>query len=476
MRVHRRLIAALLVLALLVPTAAAQDGEEATVDHRVLVFEDSSGDTDGAATLSSDWADILNGTIHETDAELVFELAVVDLGDRPDDALWDLSFTANGTDYTARVRWDGSDYTGQILAGGGQIGADTNTSAVGGQTLRLAWSGFEDELPELAILEDTYGASDHGNAIGGQDCQGDTRVDCAPDDGFGEVFPLGHTPAEGLALNVTPASASSFPNTTLEFEISVENRARNFPGFDLNATLHVQHPDVLGSELFGEQIHLQPGESVNRTLDISIPGDATTGVTHNVTVIAEPEEGLNRTVTVPLTVEAPPPPPPPYALEVGIDPARRTAERGEVLTYNVTVTNEGASPDIVTLELTEGGEWARLSTNDLTIDSGRSRTVAMTVQVPDDASEGEVRHVVTATSRNDPSVSDSGTATTEVDLPGGFVNELDRTLHDLGLGGLVPVLVILAIIVILILYIVASAMRRGRIVDVDAGFEDEDED
>lgn len=478
MRVRRRLIAAFLVLALVAPMVAAQDGDEVTVDFAVHVFEDASGDPQGAATTTTEWADLRNGTIHELAGELIFELEVGNVTDRPDDAFWDLGFNTNQTDYVARIRWDGDVYAGQIIAGDSQLGADTNVTVEGDQFLRLHWRDFEDELAPLAILEDTYGASDQSTALDAQQtgCHGSQRIDCAPDEGNGDDFPVGHTPAEGLNLSVTPPNATAFPNTTIPFEIVVENGARNFQGFGYNVTIHVRHPDELAaSRIFDDTESLDPGESANRTIDVTIDPDAPTGETYNLTVIAEPEEGLNRTVVVPVTAEAPPPPPPPYALDVDISPARRIADRGDELTYNVTVTNDGANPDVVTLELTDGGDWARLSLNEFTLDSMQSRSVTMTVQVPDDADEQEVRHVVTATSRNDPDVSDSATATTEVDLPGGFVSDLDRTLQDLGLGGLVPFLVIVAIVVILVLYVLGSAMRRRKVVGVDADFQEGEE-
>lgn len=102
---------------------------------------------------------------------------------------------------------------------------------------------------------------------------------------------------------------------------------------------------------------------------------------------------------------------PPPGVSVSISPGKENADRGQTVTFTVTVTNTGATTDTYDLEVTESDGWvATLDDNLLEdVESGTSEGATLSVIIPSDAEDGgEDTIIVTATSRVSAEVSDSG--------------------------------------------------------------------
>jgi uncharacterized membrane protein len=100
------------------------------------------------------------------------------------------------------------------------------------------------------------------------------------------------------------------------------------------------------------------------------------------------------------------------SVEVSISPENKKAPPENTLTFIVTVTNTGEEADNYDLTITDDAEWgATLSENELlNVENGASGTVTVSVTIPSGTAENVWTVItVTATSRADPSATDSYT-------------------------------------------------------------------
>jgi subtilisin family serine protease len=100
-----------------------------------------------------------------------------------------------------------------------------------------------------------------------------------------------------------------------------------------------------------------------------------------------------------------------YGVEVAAVEAELSGETGTSVEYTVWITNTGNVQDTFDL-MVSGYSWDTMpSVDDVTLNAGESTAVMVTVDIPDDAADGEMdTATVTATSQSD------GTATASVDL------------------------------------------------------------
>jgi uncharacterized membrane protein len=105
-----------------------------------------------------------------------------------------------------------------------------------------------------------------------------------------------------------------------------------------------------------------------------------------------------------------------YSLTLS-DEMSASGEVGTSVIYEVTITSTGNTTAAYDLEVT--GAWtASLSDDTVTLDTGGSTTVYVTVDIPLNAVDGaESVVILTATSQNKPGVSASVTLTTTAEVP-----------------------------------------------------------
>jgi len=85
-----------------------------------------------------------------------------------------------------------------------------------------------------------------------------------------------------------------------------------------------------------------------------------------------------------------PPPPPGKGVVVAIMPASQSGDPGEVLNFSVTVRNTGENRDTFSLGATDTKGWdLTLENESITLDGGASRTIGLSIEIPDGAADGD---------------------------------------------------------------------------------------
>lgn len=482
----RRAVLALLLAGLLV-LASAPVLHAGTRDAPEI--NDPAGDAQTIAGQAVDWADVVAVWVVRNGTDLTFNMAVTSLeneGESQDNgAQWNLEFQADGVPFRARWVWEGTTITAQLDQGGAALGGeDVEARIEGTDTLVFEWRGFDDQFDRNATLTRPFAyvratASPQTLTFETVDCPGtdspkvDDAIDCAPDEGFGADAEAERDIATFLDVEVSPDNATLERGDQATFDLRVNSTAED----DVNATLATLLPEGF-SAVFDNASMVVPstGEVVNRTLTLTAGATVQTNATHNVTVVLSPEGGNNITRVVTVTVPAPPPPPPPYALRVSISPTSATVAPGESVVHTVNVTNDGTRQDTVDVELVAGPGWASLDRTAAILNPGQSVQVQMTVRVPQDAEERQVGHQVRATSRNDPgNATATAFAITDVSFEGGFYEQLDRQLAEMGLGGVIPLLLLIIIVLVVLVYVLIPYLRRRQVVGVEPEWVEDEE-
>lgn len=435
-------------------------------------ISDEGNDTAMTVQEGGPWADLRRVWIVESSDALQFHVNVSELTDHDGGEQWDVNFTVNDTNWTVRASFDGDAFSSQIREDDSEVdGAETTVSA-DNNTIQVDWTTYQTDIGS-PTLTDLFAHTADSNVLplaSLDPCHGEDVIDCAPADGeFGRDFDVGEQPAEGLNLDVTPSRVEAKRGENATFTLS----ANNTDDDPVDATYNITVPDEFDATLDDANVSLDPGGSDERTLTVQVGENATANATHQIQVDLVPTEGRNRSQTVEVSVPPPPPPPPPFDLSMTIRPLRADLQPGETATFTVDVINDGTNNDTVDLDVASGPGWAILSERRLRLAAGGNDTVTVEIQVPDEADDGTYEHRIQATSSGGENVTSSATATVEVSRPGGFVNELDRDLKALGLGGLLPALVLLGIVVLaVIVFLVVAFGGEDHALAVDADWSE----
>ena len=151
---------------------------------------------------------------------------------------------------------------------------------------------------------------------------------------------------------------------------------------------------------------------------------------HTATLSLLTNDPVNGRIDVPLTMLVTGDPT--YVPVLSPDTDAAAGDPGTTVTYDLTLTNLGNSPDTISLSLS-GNVWdADLSFDSAGLLPGESMDIAVEVTIPADALAGEMDMVtVTAVSDNDP----TATSTAELTTSAHTVHGMDMVAHDTALSG-----------------------------------------
>jgi uncharacterized membrane protein len=251
------------------------------------------------------------------------------------------------------------------------------------------------------------------------------------------------TPARrGLVVRISPAEATAGVGENLSFTVTVTNTG-NVPdnyALTLRDSAVPSWRPTLDNYLLED---VPAGGNAATTLRVTIPPEAGSGASDNITVTAR----SRRDVTIENSASCTARVPVLRGVSVSISPSSQSGANGETLTYTVTVFNTSVDLDTYDLSASDDQGWElQLDEDTLTILAGENTTVNLSVTVPTDAREGDSDLItITATSRADPTKSDSDTC---------------RAIAKL--GGLLPVVIGLGVVVVAA-FTVALLVKKGII-------------
>jgi len=208
----------------------------------------------------------------------------------------------------------------------------------------------------------------------------------------------------GVSVSISPSYLSGLAGASLTYTVIVTNTGNVSDIYSLTATDNAGwSPSVSPVSL-----SLAAGESRTAILSVTIPENAENCTRDNIIVTATSQSDStikdNSSCIAHAWFG--------YKVGVSISPSENSGAPGATLTFTVTVTNSGTFVDNYDLTASDNVGWKpTLSENSLKdVQPNENRTATLSVTIPENA-ENCTRDniIVTATSRTDITVSDSGT-------------------------------------------------------------------
>jgi uncharacterized repeat protein (TIGR01451 family) len=222
-----------------------------------------------------------------------------------------------------------------------------------------------------------------------------------------DVLVQGTTPFYGVELSGDQAQ-TGLVDSTVTYNLVVTNTGNTADSFTL--TVDSVWDADLSDTTTGS---LNPGETFDFTVDVTVPDDAADGATDVATVTATSDTDdtafdtaeLTTTATTEVVVE--------YGVELVATTTAQSGYVGTSVVYTVDITNTGDAEDTFAVTLS-GNSWTTaVAPTNVTLDAGESDQLTVTVQIPAGAAHGAQDTVtVTATSAADATATDSVQLTT----------------------------------------------------------------
>ncbi|MCK4405477.1 MAG: right-handed parallel beta-helix repeat-containing protein [Hadesarchaea archaeon] len=206
-----------------------------------------------------------------------------------------------------------------------------------------------------------------------------------------------------VEVSISPNIKSGPPGETLTYTVTTVNEGDAEDTYDLTAT------DALawGASVSPNSLTIAAGGSDTATVSVVIPAGTASGIEDEITVKATSRSDLTVSDSATCIASAAAV----GGVKVSISPETKSGPPEEMLTYTVTVKNEGNVGDTYILSTAGAPDWSpRVENTSLTLNAGRAGETTLTVTIPPGASEGASKTVtVTAISVGDPTVVGSDT-------------------------------------------------------------------
>jgi len=201
---------------------------------------------------------------------------------------------------------------------------------------------------------------------------------------LGDVaFSEAWTGALGVSTSIDPTSKSGALGENLKFYVYVTNTG----DFEDNYSLRVSDTADWGPALSLDNLTIPKGRTKFAVLSVIIPENAASGAVDNIIVTVTSQ--IDNTVSAENSVKA-------YVaiaqgVDVSISPTDNSGAPGRRLNFDVTVRNTGTGADTFRLTTSDTRGWGpTLSVTSFQLPGGASRTgIQLSVEVPDDAAEGD---------------------------------------------------------------------------------------
>jgi len=210
---------------------------------------------------------------------------------------------------------------------------------------------------------------------------------------------------------IAPVGQTAYPGDSVSYDFLVRNPGEVYNTYSLTA--YSPHGWSVSTP---SSVTVSAGASETVTVTVSVPADAIAGTADHLLLTASctvdncvVDSGAATTTIVGAV--------PTQDVEV-IAPAGKTANPGDSISYDFTVTNTGNISDTYSLSAASPHDlrgWSVSSPSSVAVSAGDSEIVAVTVNVPPDAPVTTVDRVsLTASSQTNPAVADSDTTSTTV--------------------------------------------------------------
>ena len=209
-----------------------------------------------------------------------------------------------------------------------------------------------------------------------------------------------------ITVTIAPDnSTNGQPNDTITYSHVVTNSG------DITETFSLDTVSSSGwtTAVSPTNLLLNPLESVPVTVTVTIPPSASNGETDVVTVTVRSDTDADQfdTALDATTVGQT------FGVQIKPDNAD-TVDAGTVVTYSHIVTNTGNGSDTFAISASSSNGWTTNVPNNITLASGISETIVVSLTVPSGAAGLSDAMIVTATSTTDGSAVDTATDTTTV--------------------------------------------------------------
>jgi len=198
----------------------------------------------------------------------------------------------------------------------------------------------------------------------------------------------------GVRVSISPSYRENAPRRSVTFTVTVTNTG----GVRDNFTLSVRDNENWSPSVSPSSLLLAAGASGSATLTVRIPDNATACTRDNIRVIARSiydnaVENENSCIVHVISIRR--------GVRVEISPEENSAGPGGNVVFRVIVTNTGDVVDNYVLTKSDNAGWGpTLSESSLlNVENGASRTVTLTVTIPEDA-ESCTRDMITVTARS----------------------------------------------------------------------------